>query len=90
METRQNGTLHIKVIYQESEQQEIATCKKYLQVQISKKTISGQNSIAHPTELSNEIIVNIDGNYFIVVFKAKYPVRTPANYRFYIALAALS
>jgi hypothetical protein len=37
VETRQNVTLHIKAIYHESEQQERATCKEYLQVQISKK-----------------------------------------------------
>jgi len=29
------------------------------------------------TTLSNEIIVNVDGNFFIVVFEAKYAVRTP-------------
>jgi O-antigen/teichoic acid export membrane protein len=48
--------------------------------------MSGQNSIAHPTALSNEIIVNVDDNFFIVVFKAKYA----ANYRFYVALATPS
>jgi hypothetical protein len=41
--------------------------------------MSGQNSIAHTTALSNEIIVNVDDNFFIVVFKAKYAVRTLAN-----------
>lgn len=34
-----------------------------------------------PTALSNEIIVNVDGNSFIVIFKAKYalsPLAAPA------------
>jgi hypothetical protein len=30
----------------------------------------------YPTALSNEIVVNVDSNFFIAVFKAKYAVRT--------------
>jgi hypothetical protein len=41
--------------------------------------MSGQTALPHPTTLSNEIIVNVDGNFFIVIFKAKYAVRTLAN-----------
>ena len=35
--TPQNITLHIKAIYQEVEQEELATCKEYLQVRKEEK-----------------------------------------------------